>query len=70
MSSHSTHESHKKLTRLTSFHKKNSLIHIKETGEEQRPNIPHTASGEKVSEKVYEMMESYIPKDIDSIEKQ
>lgn len=57
-------DSDKKFGRLTSFHKKTSLIHVKDTGEEQRPNIPRAASGEKMSDKVYEMMESYLPKDI------
>jgi hypothetical protein len=55
---------------MTSFNKKDSLVNIKETGEEQRPNIPRSASGERMSDKVYEMMGSYLPKDIDSIEKQ
>lgn len=63
-------EGSRTMGRLTSFNKKNSLIHIKETGEEQRPNISRVISGEKMSDKVYDLMESYLPKDIPSIEKQ
>lgn len=56
--------SEKKIGRVTSFNKKNSVIHVKETGEEQRPNIPRSTSGEKMSDKVYDLMESYLPKDV------
>lgn len=59
--------SEKKMGRLTSFNKKTSLIHVKDTGEEQRPNISRVVSGEKMSDKVYDLMESYLPKDVPSI---
>ena len=62
--------SDKKIGRLTSFHKKNSVMHVKETGEEQRPNISRVISGEKMSDKVYDLMESYLPKDVPSIQQQ
>jgi hypothetical protein len=70
MSTSATGNHEKKFGRLTSFNKKNSLVHIKETGEEQRPNIPRVSSGEKMSDKIYELMESYLPKDKESIQKQ
>jgi hypothetical protein len=70
MSSHFSSNNDKKFGRLTSFNKKNSLVHIKETGEEQRHNIPRISSGEKMSDKIYELMESYLPKDKESIQKQ
>lgn len=60
----------KKIGRLTSFNKKNSLVHINDTGQEQRPNIQWAISGEKMSDKVYDLMESYLPKDIPNIQKQ
>jgi len=50
-------ESGKKIGRVTSFHKKKSVIHVKESGEEQRPNIPRSTSGEKMSDKVYDLMD-------------
>lgn len=45
--------SDKKIGRVKSFLRKNSIIHIKETGEEQRPHIHRAISGEGASDKVY-----------------
>lgn len=60
-------QSGKKFGRLTSFNRKNSIIHIKQNGQEQRPHIHRVMSGEFISDKVYELMESYIPKGIPDI---
>lgn len=64
------HQSGHKLQRATSFNKKNSMVRIKGDGEEQRPNISRIQSTEKMSQKIYELMSSYIPKDVQSIERQ
>ena len=59
-----------KMQRATSFNKKNSMVRVKEDGEEQRPNISTVQSSERMSEKIYSLMSSYIPKDVPSIERQ
>ena len=63
-------DSQKKIGRVTSFNRKQSVIHIKQSGEEQRPHIHRAMSGENISDKVYDLMESYLPKDMPSIQKQ
>jgi hypothetical protein len=46
----------KTIGRVTSFNLKKSIIHIKDTGEEVRPHINRVMSGEKTSDKVYDLM--------------
>ena len=62
--------SHFKLHRSTSFDKKNSMVRISKTGSEHRPNIFKKESAEKMPQRVYDLMESYLPKDVHSIERQ
>ena len=40
------------------------MVRIKGDGEEQRPNINRIQSTERMSQKIYELMSSYIPKDV------
>ena len=58
-----------KLHRATSFNKKNSMVRMKE-GEEQRPDISRGKSVEEMTEKIYALMSSYIPKDVPVIQRQ
>lgn len=59
------------LKRSISFDKKKSMIRVDEsTGREQRPNISRIYSDEHMTEKVYDLMSSYIPRDIPTIKRQ
>lgn len=62
----------KRLRSRTSFNIKNSAIRLNESGNLARPHIK-TVSTEKdkgMSDKLHSLMESYLPKDIPSIQKQ
>ena len=59
-----------RLEKKNSFEKKSSMVQITQSGEWQRPNISRITSQEKemMPEKIYKLMSSYIPKDINTIE--
>lgn len=64
-------QSAKSLKRSVSFEKKMSMIKVDEaTGQSIRPNISRIYSDENMTQKVYDLMSSYIPRDISTIKRQ
>lgn len=71
MSSATKLPSELKLKSKTSFNSKNSLTHMNKSGSFSRP-IPSVPSSEKdpgMTDKLHSLMDSYLPKDIPSIQK-